>query len=1038
METRTETFDAFISYRQTEPDRWWAKWLHEGLESYRTPGDLVKQKGVRPRLSKVFRDEDEFAATSDLTREVQTALEQSRFLIVVCSPRSAASKWVNAEVQRFAELGRADNILALLIEGEPDAAFPPTLINLRPVRLPNDQSPDPSHVQGRLAADVRPEIPGGIRRKRRLAKLRLLAVLLGCGFDDLRKRERERRRRRMALVVSGFTVLTAAILAMWWGLELQSKYRLETQRRSQLAAQAEEQGRRALMAGDQLRAARYLEDAYSELRREPTFQLLLNAAFDKCEGLVYVLRGHKGKIRDIEIHPASNLLVSASDDGAGRIWKLQNGQLLRLLGKDGDSFIPIQAIDISRDARRALFISGSEAFICDLQTGNRVNLKLPPGDSPVMTARLSEDGLRVIGSILNYDETTFQTRLTVWNRENGLELTNVHIQGNFAVIGVNSSGQRAIIVGDPDASMKLNLAAKTRTVLSVDAETGAISSNILVGAFDDVRPSPDAERLLVAQRTGIAAVYDSVSTNRLFVLDSGGAIMNAYWSPSGKLIRSIGHDGLTIWDGMTGARIRRWDNIAYSAATIDRSDRFLATANDNGEINIWDIHSGALLQVIQDCIGWSEPHAVYLAVDCLRFSADGKLLIFAGNSPLIKAWDWMACKPIRISVGTSENDVTTATLSLDGAIVATGDRSGAVHIWSSETGQLIPTSLSLRPQKKAPESSLGGTEKIDSVAFMATGKRLVTVSIGSDAKLWDAATGQLLKTLEFDKQALVLGDKVRIAVSPAGDRFLTLSGVGRGVFWDANRLEQQKYFTLSKLVPNGDVKFSSDGTKVIAGAGDGSISVIDPRTGDTIRLLGPLPQAIVSVEISPDGKTALAVDEGGAAAVWDVSTGNLVVTLNKDGPRLNEIHFSGDSKLVLAAGGDSSVHVWNITSGKEELVLTEEKVGGEQFDVPAPIDTAPGTIVRTGFICANYSPDGRLVAGGNEFGRIAVWDAKTGKQLLKLTGHAGRIVFLGFSRDGNRLLSRGEDGRVFLWAIPTSDTGIVLEKNIQRLISSSE
>src|SRR5216684_4417520 len=155
MENQTQNFDAFISYRQADPDRRWAKWLQKELEGYRTPKDLVKNKGLRPRLSKVFRDEDELAASSDLTGEVQTALERSHFLIVVCSPRSAASKWVNAEVRRFCEIGRADKILAFLIEGEPATAFPPALLEMRPAVLPNENGLAPLSTGEPLAADVR-------------------------------------------------------------------------------------------------------------------------------------------------------------------------------------------------------------------------------------------------------------------------------------------------------------------------------------------------------------------------------------------------------------------------------------------------------------------------------------------------------------------------------------------------------------------------------------------------------------------------------------------------------------------------------------------------------------------------------------------------------------------------------------------------------------------------------------------------------------------------------------------------------------------
>src|SRR5262245_23438122 len=117
-------YSAFISYRHVDPDRKIAQWLHTVLERYRVPAKLVRDRGVAPRLNRVFRDEEELAASSDLNREIETALHASQFLIVVCSPRTPASAWVSKEVLRFREWKRDDHILALLIEGEPREAFP--------------------------------------------------------------------------------------------------------------------------------------------------------------------------------------------------------------------------------------------------------------------------------------------------------------------------------------------------------------------------------------------------------------------------------------------------------------------------------------------------------------------------------------------------------------------------------------------------------------------------------------------------------------------------------------------------------------------------------------------------------------------------------------------------------------------------------------------------------------------------------------------------------------------------------------------------
>ena len=221
-----ERFGAFISYRHIEPDRSVAGWLQAALETYRVPAGLVAA-GTKPRLGRAFRDEEELAASADLSQGIQDALQRADALVVLCSPRTPASQWVNAEVQRFAALGRADRIFAMLIEGEPANAFPPALLALG--REP-------------LAADLRP-VPGeSAGAARRTALLKLLAGLLGLQYDALRRRDDERRRRRLGFAAAsgGLLAVIFATLALVAVLQWQRAEReLQVSRAQTLAARAQ-------------------------------------------------------------------------------------------------------------------------------------------------------------------------------------------------------------------------------------------------------------------------------------------------------------------------------------------------------------------------------------------------------------------------------------------------------------------------------------------------------------------------------------------------------------------------------------------------------------------------------------------------------------------------------------------------------------------------------------------------------------------------------------------------------------------------------
>jgi tetratricopeptide (TPR) repeat protein len=191
-------YSAFVSYNHR--DRKQVAWLHRALEGYRIPRHLRGRPGplgpLGAKLPPVFRDREELAASADLARSVQDALEQSHSLIVVCSPNSARSAWVNEEIRAFAALGRSDRIQCLIVGGKAHASS-------RPGEDPEQECFPPALFESGdarpLAADLRPGQDG-----RLAAKLKLVAGLLGVGYDELRQREQVRRTRRLTALAAGF------------------------------------------------------------------------------------------------------------------------------------------------------------------------------------------------------------------------------------------------------------------------------------------------------------------------------------------------------------------------------------------------------------------------------------------------------------------------------------------------------------------------------------------------------------------------------------------------------------------------------------------------------------------------------------------------------------------------------------------------------------------------------------------------------------------------------------------------------------------
>ena len=101
-EEKNYKFDAFISYRHCELDKFVAENLHKILETDELPKDIKKKLGITGRTFKrVFRDQEELPLTSNLEDPIIDALNNSKYLIVICSPRLSASLWCKKEIETF-------------------------------------------------------------------------------------------------------------------------------------------------------------------------------------------------------------------------------------------------------------------------------------------------------------------------------------------------------------------------------------------------------------------------------------------------------------------------------------------------------------------------------------------------------------------------------------------------------------------------------------------------------------------------------------------------------------------------------------------------------------------------------------------------------------------------------------------------------------------------------------------------------------------------------------------------------------------------
>jgi WD40 repeat protein len=326
------------------------------------------------------------------------------------------------------------------------------------------------------------------------------------------------------------------------------------------------------------------------------------------------------------------------------------------------------------------------------------------------------------------------------------------------------------------------------------------------------------------------------------------------------------------------------------------------------------------------------------------------------------------------------------------------------------------------------------------VAYSPDGSLLATAGVDETARLWDAETGQQLLVLEHSAAV------VTVDFAPDGAHLITGDALGQITIWEVATGQVALSFPATlpdqplDVVPWNSlyVDLSPDGRLLAtAGSYDSQVRFWDPATGQAlftlgdpawagyVRALGPT-LGVLEFEFSPDS-TRLAINlstpEGGTE-VWDLATRQRLHVLGRwDNVQHSHPSFSPDGgRLVTAWGPDGPGVVWDVETG-EMLFSLPERVNQVTF-----------------------SADGQRLLAAAGGGRIKVFDAHTGAELLLMRGHMGRAWTLSerpscdatpaapFAWCGRHLATAGEDGTVRVWDVSPGGTQELLTLPTSRFV----
>ena len=957
--TTPSSFDAFLSY--SRKDVGFAVALERALERYTPPREIRAER--RPVV--VFRDQEDLTGP-EYYAAIDDHVKRSKKLVVICSPHSRSSEWVNDEIRRFAAVHGASAIIPVLIAGVPNnaaragdaLAFPDALCELVSMPLAVTYTGfDPD----------RDRIDKGVFYG---SWYTLLANLLDVDRAAIEERDRRRKARVRNTWIGGTSgvIVTLSALTVWALVERHTAIRRgQVTLAQRLAAQARvattlepDAARQRAILG--LEAVRRLTEL-----GEPTYDASM--ALREAAALVPRRVLHLDAGHERIVFPGDGVTLFAARGPHVSAYHLGSGIPVATF----DAGAPVAYLFASRDAR----------FIGAISAGGHLGLWRAPDWRPVSLPRI--DTMRVTCAALSADGRYLATlagagprgrpaRLAVWRPD------SMRLVAETSLAAPNDSLVRPPR-GDCLALGQAHVVARYR-----DSDT----TRTIAGAAWAWRPPGEADPLAVRYTSGpvlrqwprLAQLAWAGDTSSVVVaLDAAGTVTTASLASASNIVLGAGRDPITTVADGGGLLVR-----------ARKADDPYVPLLRPWTLTAVDPRTGAERGVVAE------------TTDRLALSADGTTMV-TGSGGQLRVWRTRDGRELmRIA---SPRSVERVTVSPEARYVATWDTARAVDIWDVAH----PSELFRLPAGRVVAASADGHRVVVgtplgvAVTDLTAGRTVAAVplvggaglvALSDDGRYLVASGGDprgfnlrpdLLTTVVLDLTSsattiLIARQATAVAFSPDGGSLLvgTADSIVRRVDLASRTTRWTKRYDgghATRLV------FSADG-RVAAVAleppvrSSATVVAIDPETGAELRRIPN--RGTNAIALSKDG-TSVATAARGAAEVTVIATGAITTRLRHPATleTIRAVAFLPGDRLVTVAGSlasafmgtpfftEQAVFVWDGTTGTIAYRLPDVADRAREYSATLAEEEKPY------FSDVAWSPNGTEVAATVFASRLSYW-----------------------------------------------------------------